>query len=147
MLRLRALECRVLTIPHTCMYNTYKAIYKLSKLKYPNTRTDGRTDICTPRAAFAAENKTRSTRFYSFICFISSYWGRKYNFKKWHFCHQIFALLAYIWKNVFNINIGRYIFSKFFENPGFRDENGILIGKNFFLPQNQTNVSSQMFLN
>jgi len=60
MLRLRALECTILTIPQTCMYDTYKAIYKLSKLKYPNTRTNGqtnwRTDICTPRAAFAAEN-------------------------------------------------------------------------------------------
>ena len=38
------------------MYNTNKAIYKLSKLKYPDERTDGRTDICTPWAAFAAEN-------------------------------------------------------------------------------------------
>ena len=42
------------------MYDTYKAIYKLSKLKYPNARTNARTnermDICTPRAAFAAEN-------------------------------------------------------------------------------------------
>ena len=54
----------ILTIPHTCMYNTYKAIYKLSKLKYPDKRTDertdertdGQTDICTPKAAFAAEN-------------------------------------------------------------------------------------------
>ena len=44
MLRLRALECTVLTIPHTCMYKTYKAIYKLSKLKYPDERTNGRTD-------------------------------------------------------------------------------------------------------
>ena len=44
MLRLRALECTVLTIPHTCMYDTYKAIYKLSKLKYPHGRTDERTD-------------------------------------------------------------------------------------------------------
>jgi len=44
MLRLRALECTVLTIPHTCMYDTYKAIYKLSKLKYPHERTDERTD-------------------------------------------------------------------------------------------------------
>ena len=39
MLRSRALECTVLTIPHTCMYDTYKAIYKLSKLKYPDERT------------------------------------------------------------------------------------------------------------
>ena len=57
MLRLRALECTILTIPHTCMYDTYKAIYKLSKLKYPNEPTNGRTDICTPRAAFAAEKR------------------------------------------------------------------------------------------
>ena len=45
MLRLRALECTVLTIPHTCMYDTYKAIYKLSKLKYPNARTNKRTFV------------------------------------------------------------------------------------------------------
>ena len=45
MLRLRALECTVLTIPHTCMYDTYKAIYKLSKLKYPDGQTDERTFV------------------------------------------------------------------------------------------------------
>ena len=45
--------------PHTFMHNTYKSIYKLSKLKYPNGRTDEQTDeqtdIFTPRAAFVAE--------------------------------------------------------------------------------------------
>ena len=56
MLKLRALEWTILTIPHTCMWDTYKAIYKLSKLKYPDERTDERTDICASWAAFAAEN-------------------------------------------------------------------------------------------
>ena len=52
MLRLRALECTVLTIPHTCMYDTYKAIYKPSKLKYPHKRTDERTDERTNERTF-----------------------------------------------------------------------------------------------
>ena len=39
------------------MYDTYKAIYELSKLKYPDERTNEQTDICTPRAAFAAEKE------------------------------------------------------------------------------------------
>ena len=74
MLRLRALECTVLTIPHTCMYETYKAIYKLSKLKYPdgrtNGRTGGRTDICASWAAFAAENIFKQIT-YKYKIFIS----------------------------------------------------------------------------
>ena len=55
MLKSEALEYTLLTIPHTCMYNTYKASYELSKLTVTHRHTDTPTDICTPIAAFAAE--------------------------------------------------------------------------------------------
>ena len=55
MLKSEALECMVLTVPHTCMYDTYKASYEVSKLTVTDTHTHTPTDICTPIAAFAAE--------------------------------------------------------------------------------------------
>ena len=65
MLKSEALECTLLTIPHTCMYDTYKASYKLSKLTVTDTQTDTPTDICTPRAAFAAENGKMFLKFFN----------------------------------------------------------------------------------
>ena len=55
------LEQTVLTVPQTCLQLIYLAIYRLSKLDLTDERTDertnGRMDICTSRAAFAAENR------------------------------------------------------------------------------------------
>ena len=45
MLKSEALEYMVLTVPHTCMYDTYKASYKLSKLSVTDTQTHPQTFV------------------------------------------------------------------------------------------------------
>ena len=57
-----ALCCESLNSTNTVWFGMYAelyiAIYRLSKLDLTNGQTEGWTDICTSRAAFAAENKS-----------------------------------------------------------------------------------------
>ena len=52
------LEQTVLMMPQTCLQVDPKPVYQLSKLDLTNRRTNGWTDICDSRAAFAAEKLT-----------------------------------------------------------------------------------------
>ena len=61
------LEQTILMMPQTCLQVDPKPVYQLSKLDLTNGRTDGRTDICDSRAAFAAENENKGSHPKTYI--------------------------------------------------------------------------------